>query len=265
MGVQRHLQLRAPADDEGGVHPNRHRRPARLAGVLHLRRRPEHEGARDARDDARERCSSLSRSRTCSRCGRQGRSSSTSVSLPTSRAPTSTGASTSASAAATRPGRARSSTLRREIVDHRRAWPRGGGGNPSRPDRLRPGRRLPRGWDGRARRSARPRRPHRARHGADPCGSARVRARRRSSSTSAPRASGPRVASRGASTCRSTTFRSGSTRFRATGPSSSTALPTYRATIAASLLELDGFADISTLVGGIGAWEASRLATSASA
>ena len=40
---------------------------------------------------------------------------------------------------------------------------------------------------------------------------------------------------------------------------------TYRATIAAGLLELDGFADISTLVGGIGAWEASRLATSASA
>ena len=40
---------------------------------------------------------------------------------------------------------------------------------------------------------------------------------------------------------------------------------TYRATIAAGLLDLDGFADISTLVGGIGAWEASRLATSASA
>ena len=40
---------------------------------------------------------------------------------------------------------------------------------------------------------------------------------------------------------------------------------TYRATIAAGLLDLEGFAEISTLVGGIGAWEASRLATSASA
>ena len=38
----------------------------------------------------------------------------------------------------------------------------------------------------------------------------------------------------------------------------------YRATIAASLLRRDGFADITALVGGIGAWEASKLGTAVS-
>ena len=34
---------------EGGVHPDRHGRPARRARLLHVRRRPQHEGAPDAR------------------------------------------------------------------------------------------------------------------------------------------------------------------------------------------------------------------------
>ncbi len=38
----------------------------------------------------------------------------------------------------------------------------------------------------------------------------------------------------------------------------------YRATIAASLLRRDGFADVTALVGGIGAWEASKLGTAVS-
>ena len=48
IGVQRQLQLRAAADDEGRVRPHRHDRPAGLTRLLHVRRGAQHERAADA-------------------------------------------------------------------------------------------------------------------------------------------------------------------------------------------------------------------------
>ena len=53
------IELRAPADEQGGVRRARHGRSARRAVVLHLRRRAQHQGTSDARRDARARLSPL--------------------------------------------------------------------------------------------------------------------------------------------------------------------------------------------------------------
>ena len=55
IGEQRRVELRAAADDQGGVRRARHRRPAGRAAVLHLRRGAEQPGAADARRGARAR------------------------------------------------------------------------------------------------------------------------------------------------------------------------------------------------------------------
>ena len=67
------LQLRASADEPRTVHRDRDRRPARRAGVLHLRRRPQHAGAptRSTRRSARRAESALAAGGAGGRGGRR--------------------------------------------------------------------------------------------------------------------------------------------------------------------------------------------------
>ena len=55
IGEQRAIELRAAADEPGGVHRPRHRRPAGRAAVLHVRRGAQQPRAPDARPGARAR------------------------------------------------------------------------------------------------------------------------------------------------------------------------------------------------------------------
>ena len=108
IGEQRRVELRAAADDQGGVRRARHGRSARRAALLHLRRRAEQQGAADARRDARARAEADdARSGAGAAGGRRADARHARSGRVRRRAPR-RAASTSASAASTRRGPARS-------------------------------------------------------------------------------------------------------------------------------------------------------------
>ena len=116
IGVQRRYNYALQPMTKRGIRPPGHRRPARHPGLLHLRRHAQH--ARSVRrwTGRWRRSSGRSRSTRSLALGTRARSCSMSATRPTSPARMSPGASTSGSAAATRPGPGRSSTANGRIV-----------------------------------------------------------------------------------------------------------------------------------------------------
>ena len=137
------LELRAAADDEGGVRRAGHGRPARRAAVLHLRRGAEQprSGRRSTRRSTRE-LKPLTLDAGARAAATAARRCSTRATRASSPRRTCAAASTSAWAASTRRGPARCSTAsgRSCIIADPGRETRGGAA--PRPHRLRPRRRL---------------------------------------------------------------------------------------------------------------------------
>ena len=107
IGEQRALNYALQPMSQGGVRRAGDRRSARRAGVFHLRRGVEQPGAADARRGAGARAESADTRTACWRCRRTARRSSIRAIRRSSQRRISPAASTSASAASTRRGRAR--------------------------------------------------------------------------------------------------------------------------------------------------------------